>query len=254
MEHEPMGGGFGDSFVTPASTLLLVPDGLSDEQAVLAEPAAVAIHAAQRGRPEAGDHVLILGCGAIGFLLIQAVHILQPECHITALAEFPWQADLALAYGAQHTFLAEDDGYGEVAHLTDARLHQSHSGNQMLLGGFDRVYDVVGTSDTLTRALRWTRAGGRVVLVGVNLHRMELDMTPVWYQEVELIGSVGTGMTTWEGKRIPTMLLAMRWMQVGMLDTNKLLTHRFPLDDYRQAFATAADKTEHRSIKVAFEM
>jgi threonine dehydrogenase-like Zn-dependent dehydrogenase len=154
--------------------LLPVPDDLSDEQAIFAEPAAVAIHAAYRRPVEAGERVLVLGCGTIGFLLIQSIRALQPACEITAVAQFPWQADLALEYGAQHVFLADDDGFAETARLTGARLHEGRAGNRMLLGGFDLIFDVVGIESTLNNALRWTRAGGTVVLVGVNLHRMRL--------------------------------------------------------------------------------
>jgi threonine dehydrogenase-like Zn-dependent dehydrogenase len=124
----------------------------------------------------------------------------------------------------------------------------------MLLGGFDLVFDVVGTESTLNRALRWARAHGVVVLVGVNLHRMRLDVTPVWYQEVDLLGAVGHDIVTWQGEPVSTFELAMRWMQTGVLRCGELLTHRFPLDLYRQAFAAAADKRAHRSIKVAFTM
>jgi threonine dehydrogenase-like Zn-dependent dehydrogenase len=112
----------------------------------------------------------------------------------------------------------------------------------------------VGIQGTLNNALRWTQAGGTVVLVGVNLHRMQLDVTPVWYQEVDLLGSVGHGLVVWQGERVSTFELAMRWMQEGKLSVEGLLTHRFPLDDYRRAFAVAADKKRFRSIKVALEM
>jgi threonine dehydrogenase-like Zn-dependent dehydrogenase len=253
-QHQPLGGGFGDSFITPASTLLPVPAALSDEQAILTEPVAVAIHAAFRRRAGPGEKVLILGCGTIGFLLIQAVRCLQPDCEIVAVAQFPWQAEMARALGADHTFLASDDGYSQVARLTGARSYAGRAGNQMLLGGFDVVFDVVGIASTLNDALRWTRAGGTVVLVGVNLHRMRLDVTPIWYQEVDLIGAVGHDVVAWQGKSLSTFELAMRWMQDGRLNTEGLLTHRFPLVAYRQAFAVATDKGRYRSIKVALDL
>jgi threonine dehydrogenase-like Zn-dependent dehydrogenase len=253
-ELDPVGGGYGDSFITPASTLLPVPEGLADEQAILVEPAAVAIHAAWRCPAEPGARVLVLGCGTVGFLLIQAIRALQPACEITAVAEFPWQADLARTLGAEHTFLARDDGFAQAARLTGARMYEGRAGNRMLMGGFDLVFDVVGIAATLNNALRWTRAGGTVVLVGVNLHRMLLDVTPVWYQEVNLVGAVGHDVVVWEGERLSTFELAMRWMQTGELNCEGLLTHRFPLDAYQQAFATAVDKRAHRSIKVAFDL
>lgn len=253
-EHHPIGGGFGDSYITPASVLLPVPAAVSDEQATLVEPAAVAIHAALRRRGAPGERVLVIGCGVIGYLLIQAVRALQPDCEITAVAEFPWQAEQARAYGAQHTFLAREDGYRRAAGLTGARLYEGRRHNRMLLGGFDVTFDVVGIAATLNNALRWTRAGGTVVLVGVNLRRMKLDLTPVWYQEVDLIGAVGHDVVDWEGKRVSTFELAMHWMENGTLDTRGLVTHRFPLRAFRQAFAAALDKQVSHSIKVVFEL
>jgi L-iditol 2-dehydrogenase len=71
---------------------------------------------------------------------------------------------------------------------------------------------------------------------------------------VDLIGAVGHDVVTWEGETLSTFELAMYWMQTGRLDCERLLTHCFPLDAYRQAFSTAADKKRSRSIKVAFEM
>lgn len=87
-EHHPVGGGFGDQFIAPASTLpprvlvavLPVPGTLSDEQAIFTEPVVVAIHAGWRRRAGAGERVLVLGCGTIGFLLRQVVRLLQPDC------------------------------------------------------------------------------------------------------------------------------------------------------------------------------
>jgi threonine dehydrogenase-like Zn-dependent dehydrogenase len=196
----------------------------------------------------------VLGCGTIGYLLIQVLRLLQPRCEITAVAQFSWQAELAHAFGAERVLLVGQYGYSDLAQITGASLYQGRAGNQMLLGGFDLVYDVVGIQVTLNNALRWTRAGGTVVLVGVNLHRMKLDVTPVWYQEVDLIGAVGHDVVTWEGEKISNFELAMRWMETGQIRCEELLTHRYPLDAYRQAFATAVDKHQYRSIKVAFDL
>ncbi|MCA9978662.1 MAG: zinc-binding dehydrogenase, partial [Anaerolineales bacterium] len=253
-EHHPVGGGFGDTFLTPASTLLPVPDGLTDERAIFTEPTAVAIHAAWRKIPDAGDKVLVLGCGPIGFLLLQVLRLVQPHCEITAVAQFPWQAEIARALGADHTFLAGEDGYAAASQLTGGHLYQGRGGNRMLIGGFDVVFDVVGMPGTLRDALRWTRAGGTVVLIGVYLHQMQIDLTPVWHQEINLLGAIGHDVVTWQGESISTFALAMRWLRDGQVQVERLLTHRFALEDYREAFATAVDKRTHHAIKVAFVM
>ena len=113
---------------------------------------------------------------------------------------------------------------------------------------------MVGIAATLNNALRWTQAGGTVVLVGVNLHHMLLDVTPIWYQEVNLIGAVGHDVVEWKGETLSAFELAMRWMQMGRLSCEGLLTHRFPLEAYREAFTVAMDKRTRRSIKVAFDL
>ena len=113
---------------------------------------------------------------------------------------------------------------------------------------------MVCSEATLNNALRWTRAGGTVVLVGVNLHRMRLDVTPIWYQEVDLLGAVGHDVVDWQGESLSTFDLAMRWMLDGKFQVEQLLTHRFPLDEYRRAFQVAIDKKTYQSVKVAFEL
>jgi threonine dehydrogenase-like Zn-dependent dehydrogenase len=147
------------------------------------------------------------------------------------------------------------DLYRQVAELTGARLHSAAFGNRILVGGFDLIYDCVGKPFTLENALRWTRAGGTVVLVGVTLSRMKLDLTPVWYREVSLYGTLAHGMEQLPGsdERITTFDLTARWMVEGKIKTDGMLTHRFPLQDFRQAVLTAADKRDSHSVKVAFE-
>ena len=250
--HHPVGGGFGDIFITPETTLVIVPDGLSDEQAIFTEPVAVAIHAAWRKLPEQREQVLVFGCGTIGFLLIQVLRIVRNDCVITAVAQFEWQAELAKKLGADHVFMAHEDGYEATRQLTGASLYEGRGNNRMLLGGFDTVFDVVGIPGTLESSLRWTRAGGTVVLVGVYLHKMKIDLTPVWHQEISLLGAIGHDVVDWQGEAISTFDLAMRWMGEGKIDVDSLLTHRFELDAYKVAFETAVNKQKYQSIKVAF--
>ena len=253
-EHEPVGGGFGEGFIAPASSLVPVPDGLSDEQAIFTEPTAVAIHAAWRRKPRSGEKILLIGCGTIGCLTAQVLRYLCSDCDITALVQFEWQGEMALELGVDRFLVGIANVYAQATKLTQAKHFIDQRSNTMLLGGWDVVYDIVGVPATLNHALRWARAGGDVVLVGANLRRMKLDLTPVWYQEVDLIGAVGHDVVSWQGREVSTFELAMDWMQAGVIRTDLLLTHRFPLEAYRRAFAVATrDKAQTRSVKVAFE-
>lgn len=251
-KHAPIGGGFSSSFITPAASLVRVPPQLPNEAAIFTEPCAVAIHAAYRRPAKPADKVLVLGCGTIGFLLIQAILALQPECEVTAVAQFPWQAEMARGFGADNIILTDSDDYATISNLTGAQLYNGRGGNRMLIGGFDLIFDVVGNPTTLNNSLRWARAGGTVVLVGVHLHSMKLDVTPIWYQEVDLLGAVGHDIVTWHGQLISTFDLAIEWMLDGTFDLTGMLTHCYPLAAYQEAFEMALDKRNGRSVKVAF--
>jgi threonine dehydrogenase-like Zn-dependent dehydrogenase len=156
--------------------------------------------------------------------------------------------------GADRT-LRGGDLYAQVSELTGARLHSATFSNRILVGGFDIIYECVGKPFSLENALRWTRAGGAVVLVGVTLSRMKLDLTPVWYREVNLYGTLAHGaeVLPGSGENLSTFELTARWMLEGKLQTRGMLTHRFPLDDYRSAVRTAVDKARSHAVKVAFE-
>ena len=117
----------------------------------------------------------------------------------------------------------------------------------MLLGGFDVVYDCVSSADTITDGLRWVRAGGTVVLVGIHLEFLKVDLNPIWYQEVQLIGSHTFGPEASDASRPHTFDLVIRHFLQGKLTGEGLITHRFRFQDYRRAIATAVGKKTERS-------
>jgi threonine dehydrogenase-like Zn-dependent dehydrogenase len=236
-----VGGGWGDSYTAHESEVYKIPDGLSDDQAVLVEPASVALRAVLRQMPKPGERVLVLGCGIIGLLAVSIARIVAPEAHITAMARYPHQAARARHMGANRV-LSGGDAYEEIARLTGGRLYVGPLGNRMLLGGYDVVYDIVGTGHSISDSLRWARAGGTVVVVGISPTLMTTDLSPVWHQEVNLIGSVVHGIEAWRGQPIHGFDLVIQWMLDGSLPTNGLITHRFSLREYKTAVATALDK------------
>lgn len=250
-------GAWSEEYCIHEEALYPVPKGMKDEDAVLIEPIACGVRAALRRPPASGERVLVYGIGTLGLATLQAARVICPDCDITAIVQFPYQAELAERMGADRT-LRSGDLYEQIAELTGARLHKGAFGNRILVGGFDVVYDCVGQAFSLENALRWTRTGGAVVLIGVSLARMKLDLTPVWYREVNLCGTLAHGMETLAApdgvEKITTFALAMRWMEEGKIKTDGMLTHLFPLDDYRQAVQTAVDKRDTQSVKVAFDL
>jgi len=254
-QQDPLsvGGGHAEEWVAHEGRLFPVPDDVSDEQAVLLEPAACGLRGALRRRAQPGDRVLVIGCGTIGLMNLQSIRAVQSDCEITAVAEFDYQADMARKLGASNIIMVGSDAYSEVARLTGGRLYRGRLGNRTVMGGFDIVYDCVGRPQTLRDALRWARSGGAVVLVGVYMAPMNIDLTSVWYSEVDLVGMYAHGGEDWQGERLSTFELVVRLLREGKLNFDGFITHRFPLSQYRQAFLTAMDQARSHPIKVVFD-
>jgi hypothetical protein len=94
------------------------------------------------------------------------------------------------------------------------------------------------------------------VLVGISLHMMHIDLTPLWYHEISLLGSLSHGLETWplgSDRSRTTFSMAEEMMERGELHPEQLITHRFALDNYQHALLTAAGKRKSRAIKVVFD-
>jgi threonine dehydrogenase-like Zn-dependent dehydrogenase len=253
LHRDSVGGGWGEELVAGEGFFFPIPDELSDEQAVLIEPIGSGTRAVCRRVPQPGEKVLIIGQGTQGLGTLLSIRALQPDCHVSVLARFPYQADLSRRYGADEVIMLGADLYREAARLTGGKVYEGRFRNRMLLGGFDVVYDCVGIPSTLKDALRLARARGTVVLVGVFLEPMHIDLTPVWFWEVDLIGVLGHGGEDWQGERVSTFELIARLMRDGKMNVDGLITHRFTLPEYRRALATAIQQPRTHSIKVVFD-
>jgi threonine dehydrogenase-like Zn-dependent dehydrogenase len=208
---------------------------------MMVEPLSVGLRAALRRTAAAGQRALVLGSGMVGLSTLQGLRAVSPGCHVTAAARYPHQADMARRLGAD-LVVGDEDGYRAAARITGARLYEGWRGNRTLLGGFDVVYDCVGSARTIRDSLRWTRAGGAVVVVGITFAPLALDLTPLWHQEVDLTGLCGHGTEPWEGRPRHTYDLVIELMREGRLRVDGLVTHRFPLSRWREAVAAARDR------------
>ena len=252
-EHgkQGIGGGWGDSFTAHHSGLYRVPHELDDDTAMLIEPLSVGVRCALRRLPEAGQQALVVGSGIIGLTVIAALRALSPDCHITAMARYPQQADMARKLGSDEV-IGQEDPYKAAARITGGRVYTGTFNVRTMVGGFDVVYDCVGTGKTVQDSLRWTRAGGAVVLAGVYLKPMRVDLTPVWYREVDLIGLLAHGTEERNGRKVSTYDLTAELLLNGKLNTDGFITHRYPLERWQEAVKTAGDKTSG-AIKVVLD-
>jgi threonine dehydrogenase-like Zn-dependent dehydrogenase len=252
---QPIGGGWSEEMLVHEQQLFRLPKQLSDEQGVLLEPTAVAAHAVLRHLPQPGDKVLIIGAGTIGLLTLQVIRALVPEAKVSVLARYAPQRELAKRMGATY-LIHPTDSYGEMQQVTGAQLYRGIFGNRTLLGGYDVIYDTVGQRNSLYHALRWACSQASIVLVGANLHMMHIDLTPIWHQQINLLGATSHGMETWppqSQQRISTFSLAAELMLQDRIHPEELITHRFALNSYKDALITATRKARSHAIKVIFD-
>ena len=247
-----LGGGWSERFMRHESQVFPIPDDLSDEAAVLVEPLACSLHGVLRRPPREGERVLVLGAGMIGLGAVAALRALPGRCDVTVLARHAFQAERAAALGADRV-VTQADPYEGLAQALGTRVQGLRASNRTLRDGFDVVYDTVGSSETFHHALRWTRARGTVVLIGVDLVPGRLDQSPIWLRELQVLGVLGHGAEAWDGERRQTYALVCEWMRAGRLRIEGLLSYRFPLRDYRSAIRAAAGKAGSGATKVAFD-
>lgn len=245
-------GGWSEQMLAHKSQLFPVPDTMSDELAVLIEPISIGMHAILRHPPQAGDHLLIIGAGTIGLCLLAALRLLEIDnIHVTITAKHPIQVHLAKALGADQVVTPSQ--IAAVAQELGARPYKPIIGKNVFRGGFDTVYDCVGSRSSLDDALRLVREGGNVVVVGGAGEISRLDWTFIWMRELNVIGTVGAGMENWQGRQVHTFQLVIEGLERHpQLPLTSLITHRFPLSGYRQALKAALDRRSSGAVKIVF--
>ena len=89
-------------------------------------------------------------------------------------------------------------------------------------------------------------------MIGNQLSPVRFDQTPVWNQELRMVGVNAHGFESYQGRGVSSFDLAMEMIQKGSIRLEGFITHRFPLSGYREAFRVARQKVG-RVIKVVFE-
>lgn len=240
------GGGWSTAFVAHTSQLHAVPDELSDEAAVMIEPAAVGVHAALKAAVDHGDTVAVLGAGTMGLMALTALRHFHPDATIIVGAKYPEQRDLARSLGA--------DLVVEPAELTRAVRRASGSfliGGD-LSGGADVVIDAVGSAESVDEAIGTARPRGRVVLVGMP-GRVSVDLTALWHRETELVGAYTYGTERLpDGSTRTSFDIAAEL--VAAHDLGRLVSACYPLERYEDALRHAATAGARGAIKVCFDL
>jgi threonine dehydrogenase-like Zn-dependent dehydrogenase len=247
-------GGFAPLVPAHESMCIPIPDGVTDEQAVLADPFSVSLHGIIKRPPSPGSTVLVYGCGTLGLLAVAILRALYPETRVLAIARFPHQKALAERFGAAVVLPHEPvkEIVTRVAQETGAQLMTPWYGPPWLYGGgVEVVYDTVGLPGTVEVALRIAAARGAVVVTGVEMPQ-RFEWTPLYFKEITLIGSNAFGVEEFEGQRRHSMEIYLDLVAQRRIDVTPILTHRFTLEAYREAFLACGDQGRSGAVKVLF--
>jgi threonine dehydrogenase-like Zn-dependent dehydrogenase len=250
------GGGWSESFVAHRSQVIKLPDEVSFEEAALIDAFCSALHPVMRNYPKDDDICLIIGAGVIGLSVVAGLRALGSLAKIVVVAKYPHQAELAASYGADEVVcLKEESDYFEaLAGTLDGELLKPIIGKRIMEGGADVVFECVGSPTSIDDSLRFARAGGKVVLVGLASFPKKIDWTPIWLNEVMVKGSFWCGGETYLGKDTTTYNVAVDLLEEGKVSLKRLLTHKFRLEDYKDAIEANLDKSRTGLIKSVFSL
>ncbi|MDQ1438638.1 MAG: hypothetical protein QOK43_2267 [Acidimicrobiaceae bacterium] len=233
------GGGWGHALVAHDSQLHRVPEGMSDETAVMVEPTACALHAARLVPPDgASGAVAVIGAGTLGLCTVAALRLLS-ERPVLVSAKHPHQKLLATGLGAT----AVDDIERGVRRTTSSLRTDNARADGQLTGGVDAVFDCVGSRQSVTQALKVVAPGGTVVLVGMA-GTTSIDLTPLWHREVALKGAYAYTAEDFHDA----------FGLVAQADLGRLVSALYPLDRYREAVDHAAHAGRRGAVKIAFDL
>lgn len=211
-------GGMREYHLHPAAFAHRI-EGLSARVGALVEPATVAVYACQRAGICAGDRVLVCGAGSIGQLCAQAARALGAR-QVVVASRSPEKLELARRLGADATINTRlEDATRRSDELTDGDL-------------FTAVIEAAGTSAALADCLALIAPRGRIAVVGyADEEPYAHSLAKVIGVELSIIGVRGSPGVWPE---------TIEMVRDGRLNPEPLVSHEYGLEQYAEAFATAA--------------
>jgi threonine dehydrogenase-like Zn-dependent dehydrogenase len=247
-----VGGGFAEAMSIHESMLFPIPEAVEFEAAVLADPFAVSLHAVLRAPPQRGETAVVYGSGSLALMTTLLLRVLFPETRVLAIAR-AYAISQFYRLGAHAVFTSKGrDLITEIGEFLKMPLRKPLYGLPWLLSGVQRVYDAVGSSETLEIGVRIAKPRASIVVVGVSPPK-RFEWTLLYFKELALLGSNSYGLETMDGKRCNGIEIYLDLLAQKRLDVSGLITHCYPLEHYADAFLAARNKPQSKAIKVVFD-
>ncbi|MCX5811818.1 MAG: alcohol dehydrogenase catalytic domain-containing protein [Proteobacteria bacterium] len=200
-------GAFAEYITLPADNLLEVPDNLSDEEAVFAEPLAAAFEILEQLHIKPTDRIIILGDGKLGILVSLALNLTQ--------------ADVTLAGRHEKKLQVAREQHVKTIHLKDLNIRKE----------YDVVVEATGSADGFDFALKLVKPRGTIVLKTTVAYGKEMNLAPVVIDEIQVIGS-----------RCGPFEPALRAMAKKLINVKPLISATYKPDMVLAAFKKARSR------------
>jgi L-iditol 2-dehydrogenase len=197
-----------------------VPDVLSDEEAAMLDPAAIALHTVIRGGQRPGDTVAVVGPGVMGLLVAECAHALG--------------AGRVIVVGRGRRLEKARELGHETVDFTEADPVQAVRETTGGLGP-DVALECSGAAEAVGQCVEMVRKGGRVAVIGIPLQAASLPMPRTVLDEIDVVGVRATA---------GEMPRAIELAATGRLRLRELITHRYPLEDFGDAYATFTERRD----------
>jgi len=197
-------GAFAEFLTLPECNLRVVPDHVTDEQAVFVEPLAAACEILEQVPLPRGSEVAVLGDGKLGLLIVKVL----------------------IAHGVDVTLIGRHANKLKIAEHAGAKIRES--GNA-LAERFPFVVDSTGSAQGLRQAVEMVRPRGTIIMKSTVHNEVSLDMAPVIVNEITLVGS-----------RCGRFEPALDLLSAGKVRVDDMVSAEFPLSEAPAAFAEAS--------------
>lgn len=209
-----------------------LPDTMTFEEGSLIEPTAVAVHAIKQAGDIQGKGVIVLGAGPIGNLVAQAALALGAKTVlITDISDLRLQ--IASESGIPHTLNTKNEDLA-------AKIAEIFGSDKA-----DVIYDCAGTDITINQAIHQARKGSMIILVAVFEKPATVDLAVLNDHELDL----NTSMMY----RNEDYLDAIRLVEAGKINLQKLISKVFPFEDFAKAYEYI-DANREATMKVIIDV
>jgi L-iditol 2-dehydrogenase len=213
-------GSYAHYVVQSIKSVFPIPDSLSWDEAAMLDPTSIALHTVKRGGQAPGDTVVVVGPGVMGLLVAECAWALGAgRVIVVGRGE---RLAKAGALGNETVDFTEEEPVARLRELTGG-------------SGAEVALECSGDPAAVGQCADMLRKGGRVAVIGIPLEDARIPMQKIVLNELEIVGVRAAA---------GEMPEAIALVAAGKIRLGDLITHRFPLRDFAEAYRTFTERVD----------